>query len=58
MTKLMSVKDCGGKEIIMEVGLAVIGVALLILFRSQVSTMVTTILGKATQKIETLFDAV
>lgn len=58
MKKLMSVKDCGGKEIIMEVGLAVIGVALLILFRSQVSTMVTTILSKATQKIEALFEAV
>lgn len=58
MRKLMSVKDCGGKEIIMEVGLAVIGVALLIVFRSQVSSMVTTILGKATEKIQALFEAV
>lgn len=56
MEKLMAVKDSGGKEVIMEVGLAVIGVALLILFRKHISELVSNILNTAENKINNLFD--
>lgn len=48
-------KEGAGKEIIMEVGLAVVGVALLIIFREQLTNLVTSLLTNATTKINDLF---
>ncbi len=56
MKNLMKVKDDGGKEIIIEVGLAVIGVALLIVFRTQIANLVNSIVTRATNEINSLFD--
>lgn len=53
--KEMMVKDEGGKEIIIEVGLAVIGVALLIVFRKSISELVTTLINNASTNINQLF---
>ena len=55
MQNMLSVKDNGGKEIIVELGLAAIAVALLILFRNEIKTLVTTIMSKATSQITNLF---
>ena len=55
MYNFMSVKDNGGKEIIMEVGLAVIGVALLIVFRKQISDLTESLVKEASNKINALF---
>lgn len=57
MKKLLSKKDDGGKEIIVEVGLAVISVALLIIFRKAIADLVTNIITEAEGKIKELFDA-
>ena len=56
MKNLFSKKDNGGKEIIVEVGLAVIAVALLIIFRSAIANLTTTIVAEAQTKIKELFD--
>lgn len=53
--KEMMVKDEGGKEIIVEVGLAVIAVALLIVFRGAVTTLVTNLINAAERNINNLF---
>lgn len=49
-------KDFGGKEIIAEVGLAVIAVALIIVFRGEINTLLSDLIGAAHDKISTLFD--
>ena len=53
--KELMVKDEGGKEIIIEVGLAVIGVALLIVFRSAITNLTQTLINEATENIRSLF---
>lgn len=47
--------DRGGKEIIVELGLAGIAVALLLVYRTQINTLVTSIMSEATTKITSLF---
>ena len=56
LKKELMVKDEGGKEIIIEVGLAVIGVALLIVFRSAITNLTQTLINEATQNIRSLFN--
>lgn len=53
--KELMVKDEGGKEIIVEVGLAVIGVALLLIFREEITTLVKELIGAAKNNINKLF---
>ena len=57
MVKKLMKKDEGGKEIIIEVGLAVIGVALLIIFRKSIATLTQTLINKASTEIDNLFNA-
>ena len=57
MKNVLSVKDNGGKEIIVELGLAVIAVALLILFRQEIATLVKNIMNRATSEITNMFSA-
>lgn len=54
MKKLM-VKDEGGKEIIVEVGLAVISVALLIVYRAAITNLVTELVDECSKAIRSLF---
>ena len=56
MQNMLAVKDNGGKEIIVEVGLAAIAVALLILFRNEIQKLVVAIMATATSKIQSLFN--
>lgn len=49
------VKDKGGKEIIVELGLAAIAVALLLAYRTEINTLVTGIMVQATTAIGNLF---
>ena len=58
MQNMLAVKDNGGKEIIVEVGLAAIAVALLILFRNEIQKLVVAIMKTATSKIQSLFTGV
>ncbi len=51
------IKDEGGKEIIIEVGLAVIGVALLIVFKKAIIELTQTLISEATENIRILFTA-
>ena len=55
MKTAMMAKDNGGKEIIVELGLAAIAVALLVVYRGQINTLVTGIMGEATTAINGLF---
>ena len=48
-------KDNGGKEIIVELGLAAIAVALLMVYRTEINTLVTGIMSQATTTIGNLF---
>ena len=48
-------KDHGGKEIIVELGLAAIAVALLLVYRTEINTLVTGIMSSATTNIGNLF---
>lgn len=48
-------KDVGGKEIIVELGLAVVAIALLVLFKSSISTAITTITAALQTAINNLF---
>ena len=48
-------KDNGGKEIIVELGLAAIAVALLMVYRGQINTLVTGIMTQAKTTIGNLF---
>jgi len=47
--------DKGGKEIIVELGLAGIAVALLLVYRTEINTLVTGIMTQATTAIGNLF---
>ena len=51
-------KDKGGKEIIVELGLTVVAVALIVVFRDQIKTLVDNIMGTATTTITGLFNFV
>ena len=48
-------KDNGGKEIIVELGLAAIAVALLMVYRTEINGLVTGIMTQATTTIGNLF---
>ncbi len=48
-------KDNGGKEIIVELGLAAIAVALLMVYRTEINGLVTGIMSQATATIGNLF---
>ena len=56
MIKNLMKKDEGGKEIIIEVCLAVIGVFLCYIFRTQIKELVETLVGDAKTKINNLFN--
>ena len=55
MKAAVMAKDKGGKEIIVELGLAAIAVALLLVYRTEVNTLVTGIMSQATTTIGNLF---
>ena len=55
MKAAVMAKENGGKEIIVELGLAAIAVALLVVYRGQINTLVTGIMGEATTAINGLF---
>lgn len=48
--------DKGGKEIIVELGLTVVAVALIVVFRDQIKILVDNIMGQATTTITNLFN--
>lgn len=48
--------DKGGKEIIVELGLTVVAVALIVVFRDQIKSLVDTIMTSATTTITGLFN--
>ena len=50
--------DKGGKEIIVELGLTVVAVALIVVFRDQIKALVDNIMGQATTTITGLFNFV
>ena len=47
-------KDGGDKAIVVEAGLAVIAVVLLLLFKNEMSTFLTTLVEGMTTKIQTI----
>ena len=53
---MFAVKDNGGKEVIVECGLAIIAVALLIVFRSAIGNLVKEVMNKCTNAIDTMFN--
>ena len=53
---MFAVKDNGGKEVIVECGLAIIAVALLIVFRSAIGNLVKEVMNKCTSAIDTMFN--
>ena len=53
---MFAVKDSGGKEVIVECGLAIIAVELLIVFRSAIGNLVKEVMNKCTNAINTMFD--
>ena len=55
MKAAVMAKDNGGKEIIVELGLAAIAVALLLVYRTEINTLVTGIMSSATTNIGNLF---
>lgn len=55
MKAAVMAKDNGGKEIIVELGLAAIAVALLLVYRTEINTLVTGIMNQATTTIGNLF---
>ena len=48
-------KKRGSKELMIELGLAIVGVVLLIVFRGQITTLLTTLGKFVTDKIQGLF---
>ena len=48
----------GSKELMIELGLTIVAVVLLITFRTQMTTLLTTISSFVTDKIKALFTAV
>ena len=55
MLKKVSEKKRGGKEIMIELGLAIVGVVLLIFFRDKIGGLITTIAKFVTDKIQSIF---
>lgn len=47
--------DKGGKEIIVELGLTVVAVALIVVFRTEIKALVDSIMTTATTTINNLF---
>ena len=47
--------DKGGKEIIVELGLTVVAVALIVIFRGEIKSLVDNIMSQATTTITNLF---
>lgn len=50
-------KDQGDKAIVVEVGLAVIAVVLLVIFKTQMTTFLTTLVGDMTKEIGNILSA-
>lgn len=48
-------KDLGGKELIVEVGLAVIAVGLIIIFQDDIGGLMATLVEKSQTEIDKLF---
>ena len=55
MKTAVMASDKGGKEIIVELGLTVVAVALIVVFREQIKTLVDSIMTSATTTITGLF---
>ena len=55
VTNMLTEKKTGGKEIIIELGLMVIAVALIIVFRDKINALLTTIMETAGTRITNLF---
>ena len=55
---MMLKKSAGAKEIVVELGLCAISVGLLLLFRTQIGSLITTLMGTASTSISGMFDAV
>lgn len=49
-------KDQGGKEILVELGLAVVAIALLVIFKSSLKTAIETIASALQTAINNLFN--
>jgi hypothetical protein len=49
-------KKRGSKELMIELGLAIVGVVLLIVFREQITTLLKTLGTFVTEKIQGLFE--
>ena len=58
MKAAVMASDKGGKETIVELGLTVVAVALIVVFRDQIKTLVDNIMGQATTTITGLFNFV
>lgn len=50
-------KDNGDKAIVVEVGLAVIAVVLLVIFKTQMTTFLTTLVSNMTKEIGNILSA-
>ena len=55
MKAAVMASDKGGKEIIVELGLTVVAVALIVVFRTEIKTLVDGIMSTATTTINGLF---
>ena len=55
MLKKVSEKKRGGKEIMIELGLAIVGVVLLIFFRDKIGDLISTNAQFVTTKIQSIF---
>lgn len=55
MKTAVMASDKGGKEIIVELGLTVVAVALIVVFRTEIKGLVDSIMGTATSTISGLF---
>ncbi|MGN0334815.1 MAG: hypothetical protein ACI4DV_04020 [Lachnospiraceae bacterium] len=52
---LLKEKDAGGKEILVEIGLAVIAITLLLVFKNAIGTYMDTMMNSMTQAMSKLF---
>ncbi len=55
MIRKMKEKKRGGKEIMIELGLAIVGVVLLIFFRDKIGDLISIIGKFVTDKIQSIF---
>ena len=58
MKAAIMASDKGGKEIIIDLGLTVVAVALIVVFRDNIKTLVDSIMSQATTTITGLFNFV